>query len=50
MIQYISSYLASYNVPFFDGSINTSKMPLVQAVESLGCYFPISDSLILYTL
>lgn len=50
MIQYIHSYLASYDVPFLDGSINANIIPLIQAVESLGCYFSISDYLILYTL
>lgn len=50
MIQYISSYLALCDVPFLDDSININKISLIQAVESLGCYFPISDHLILYTL
>lgn len=35
MIQYIHSYLASYDVPFLDDSINTNIIPLIQAVESV---------------
>lgn len=45
MSQHTHSYVASYG-----GSVNTNKIPLIQAIESLGCCFPISDCLILLSL